>query len=1144
MQNVLIASLGESPIVVTAMVKTLAEQRDLTIDRVVVLYPARHPRIKDGLELIQMYCLCRQVEALDLDFADANTYDDCYLFLRMLHWQLEAEIQQGNTVYLSLAGGRKSMSALMSVPVPFYENVHGLYHLLDKSEKHFHTLAGLNDQFYTDDPNNPELAQMMNPPAEDFTIVDIPFAHYGAATDLRRILKSDDPPQAFSSASVHLEQIPAEALDFWEPIFQNRNIPKFYNVRLSGNAYDQITKPGANRRQFLRYFEKLRDSVWANKEGSPGGKHAIFKTKSNELFFVAKISQTAERVAWYLQDDKVVLAELGVEQVNRKYQRVGAGSFLDEAYFTNKSHQDYPAQYSRADVEKSAHSTLVAPVGTSPMVVSQAYVLFEHLYQLSIKQIALVYPFRNGAIKKGIRLLKSVFKLKDIPSDAILDRSVDLGEIDTPEACEQFLTEMIATLDKIRANHPDSDIRLLLSGGRKSMAALAMLAAQRAGLSQVYHTLVKDEDLANRLDDEYSYEALNRLQGTSAKKEKMFLEDFSLDVIAEKFDLFQIPVIPFVDPDQAPIQSHIPKKKTLLIDEALRQDAFEALNAGNYRQAADRYFQALNEYPQALANSDIKSLDIWDEDSWKKLQEFLDDLNSAGYKVDYDGDYKALHDCLISDNSNPNIELQTLIKFYPEEFDLNEDTREDLDQFLDKLDDAGYEEGHAKAYEALCAWLSFVDFFDKSGQKNDLYGGLLNRIASAGEGMDDDELIQAQSSVTSLDNWILLIERHKISSADVERSFTKYQKKLFHKAGLHVGKNDLAEAADIYIKLLEIELEDTPTQDLYKQLMEITDQYARQGKDDDAINICQRALSLHNPDNANLLDKMVDIQAKSRLKVQQDMMSYLTHTMSNSLSTGPSTAQGIIDLINRVDPNKGPENLSFQRAIRYASSLKSTFGLINGLLSNFKYFVRESDELESEWKNEQFGDISFLYLIAAMLRQTLGQIVCIEAYEGVFGELLTLQAHVSHKEIRASFFDSILVMELNDDNASQVLDWVRINFKPLIVDYHPVSLSLKKNGVRFYLLFACLSELLLNALKYTDAEKAVTFGITEDEHTVQFRFQNTFSEESKRSIGNRRGLGFIQQLEKKLNGIRFDEPIFSKGNCSTSLQIDKNIWKG
>src|SRR5260221_5723963 len=53
MENILIASLGESPIVITAMYDLLKKEKEQVIDKIVVLYPEKEALISTAFDLIR-----------------------------------------------------------------------------------------------------------------------------------------------------------------------------------------------------------------------------------------------------------------------------------------------------------------------------------------------------------------------------------------------------------------------------------------------------------------------------------------------------------------------------------------------------------------------------------------------------------------------------------------------------------------------------------------------------------------------------------------------------------------------------------------------------------------------------------------------------------------------------------------------------------------------------------------------------------------------------------------------------------------------------------------------------------------------------------------------------------------------------------
>ncbi len=524
MANILIASLGESPIVVTSMVKALKEEKSIEVDKVIVVYPAEHPNIKDGIDLIEKHCLCRKIEPCGLPFPDVNSYRRCYLFLQTLYGLLEAN--QQDTVYLSIAGGRKTMSALMYLFAPFYENIKGVYHILDTNEgtdrKNFHSLEELLNRFCSDDP---KLEDIMNPPSDELNLIEIPFEHFANVQELRELLKNYDPKQLTEGVSISLDDIEPDALDFWTAVFQKREAPKrnILNIRFSQTAYEQYFELEDNlRKVFRKYFRQMQSPNFIDQK-----KHGTF-SGNGAVFHFSKLRQTGERPFFYRQGKDVIVAQL-TYKANDSYQQLS-----NKLQKYRPSVSEYEPKYTLKEIEQIG-DILLAAVGESPMVVTQAYRLLQRKENANIDKIAVVFPEQNTYIKTGIRILEDVFGKKA----EVIKCGAALKDLNSEDACEDFLNRIIKAVEDLKKNYPDSEIRMLLSGGRKGMSALSYLAAQRSNITKVYHTLITDSELEDKIKSECSIENLNRLGSTKKKAEKMFLECYP----AEKFDLFEVPVI-------------------------------------------------------------------------------------------------------------------------------------------------------------------------------------------------------------------------------------------------------------------------------------------------------------------------------------------------------------------------------------------------------------------------------------------------------------------------------------------------------------------------------------------------------------------------------------------------------------------------
>lgn len=136
MAAVLVATLGESPVVVTAMYEALQKHPSgprLKPEKVYLLYPGEETGrlIGIGADLIQEQ-LKNQCDVVPcpLPFEDIRSYEDSISFLSILNNVLEK--CRNEEVYVSLAGGRKSMSALAGIITQFHRCIRGVYHLLDK----------------------------------------------------------------------------------------------------------------------------------------------------------------------------------------------------------------------------------------------------------------------------------------------------------------------------------------------------------------------------------------------------------------------------------------------------------------------------------------------------------------------------------------------------------------------------------------------------------------------------------------------------------------------------------------------------------------------------------------------------------------------------------------------------------------------------------------------------------------------------------------------------------------------------------------------------------------------------------------------------------------------------------------------------
>jgi hypothetical protein len=115
-------------------------------------------------------------------------------------------------------------------------------------------------------------------------------------------------------------------------------------------------------------------------------------------------------------------------------------------------------------------------------------------------------------------------------------------DIDSPDACREFQQVLEDEIDRVRREYPLCKVDLALSGGRKGMTAMTIFAAQRKNIPFVYHTLITDEELSERIEKETTIERLSETDLTEQQlKARLFLEAYEPRPYAH-FTLFRVPV--------------------------------------------------------------------------------------------------------------------------------------------------------------------------------------------------------------------------------------------------------------------------------------------------------------------------------------------------------------------------------------------------------------------------------------------------------------------------------------------------------------------------------------------------------------------------------------------------------------------------
>lgn len=526
-KNVLIATLGESPIVVTSMVHALQTQKNLTIDELHVIHPDEEI-IDEGYKLIKEHLdgKCDVTRSI-LPFPDVNSYETSIEFRRVLSNSIQTYEASGDDVYLSLAGGRKNMSALMAATCQFFKCVRGLYHILDKYEndsdkQNFYSIEALWLEF-----EESERREKLNPPADELILVEIPYQQSSKGVALWQYfsdIASNPGAQPPIAINDELEDLGLQVLQQEES--------NFLDVYLSEDAYNFYQNISGEIPKRLRgYFRSMQ-----NPKVLSIHKHLFQTDNARTDCTCFKKRRTDERLFYYRTNNKIVIAT--IVQHGTAYNNIING----RRSVCSQNHPPYihcsELREERQREKRQRNNVLIAPLGKTPMVVTQTFALLSTIEGADIEKVIVVHP-RDHEIRKAVKRLKNVFGKngKDRPIESFeVEGIMDVASRDDCEAYREKLAEVIT---KERAGNPNIDIHLSLSGGRKGMAALTLFAAQQANIDAVYHTVITDAALEKQIERETTSTALQRV-GLNERVNRLFLEAYD----PSKFELFRVPVIP------------------------------------------------------------------------------------------------------------------------------------------------------------------------------------------------------------------------------------------------------------------------------------------------------------------------------------------------------------------------------------------------------------------------------------------------------------------------------------------------------------------------------------------------------------------------------------------------------------------------
>jgi hypothetical protein len=250
------------------------------------------------------------------------------------------------------------------------------------------------------------------------------------------------------------------------------------------------------------------------------------------------------------------------------------------------------------------------------------------------------------------------------------------------------------------------------------------------------------------------------------------------------------------------------------------------------------------------------------------------------------------------------------------------------------------------------------------------------------------------------------------------------------------------------------------------------------------------------------------------IQTNQEMLSFLTHSLNNILGSAPETVRQTIRLLSRSGDYE--KNTAQYKAINNISSLFTRFSLVDALIKTVKLSIADPNDLESSWHQDNQGEGNIELVLVFALRQTVSRILFSPADE--LKKRLPSGTKFNIKTLRQSFMNDVMALELDNNNAEQVFQWLRQNMN--LFSWHlekTTAIQFKKNGIKFTFLLSILSELIYNALKYYNGNRQIEMIWQPTENHYEFICRNLFDPDRRyEGDSTRKGLVFIETLMNML----------------------------
>lgn len=276
---------------------------------------------------------------------------------------------------------------------------------------------------------------------------------------------------------------------------------------------------------------------------------------------------------------------------------------------------------------------------------------------------------------------------------------------------------------------------------------------------------------------------------------------------------------------------------------------------------------------------------------------------------------------------------------------------------------------------------------------------------------------------------------------------------------------------------------------------------------------------------------------------EKEMLSFFTHTLRNALTTAPESLRQAIHLLGGEVYEKDTKHY---QAINKIAALFSTLSLTDCLIDTFKQSISDPQEFRQSWQNDHTGEATPKWVIASALRQALNRIIFFPDTTEL-RKLLNNPETALIKATRKSFIEEVLPLNVDSHGVEVFYGWTLAHIPAVEVSIADSdTLNFGVNQTRFSLLFAIMSELILNALKYWDGENCIqiSWQLAEQGNYVFSVKNHCLANASSNLAGTHKGLAFIKRLVELL-GEQAQFVCKSEGQLFTAeLILTKALFDG